>query len=294
MPMPRHRSSILAVALLCVSASTARAQVPTDTAHHFAVDPTKVTPSEFVYELRVVRDSVPRVDSVKVDSVKIDTIIKTDTVYRPFTFYRLDTIPTADSASIPLGGRSVSVIDSKYLNVPAWLLLEMRTTSRGVATDSLILRRVDLHPLHWGATLSGSRLAAEFVGDTALFGATSGPTGRRSVVARVPAGTMISGAMLETYLRLLPLQPGWRDSTLALSVTLGSDLLLPATFGVVGEEQVTVPAGTFDCWIVDARAGTARTRYWIAKQDASVVRSLVPLPNDRRARLVTELLRVTH
>lgn len=298
--MPVRLSRLLAALLLVSGVRVAGAQVPTDTVptdtvpRNVVVNPMLLSPSRFVYQMRLVRDSVSRIDSVRVDSVQLDTIIKTDTIYRPLTVWHVDTVQTPDSTSMFVGERSVSVVDAMYQNAPSWLLLETRSTDRGYSADSLLVRRTDLHPLHWGATLSGSRLSAEFVGDTALFGATSGPTGRRSVVATVPAGTMVSAAMLETYLRLFSYWPGWRDSTLSLSVTLGSDLLLPTELSVIGEQAVTVPAGTFDCWVIDARAGRASTRYWISKQDPTVVLSIVPLPNDTRARLVTELTLASH
>jgi hypothetical protein len=98
-------------------------------------------------------------------------------------------------------------------------LLETRIGDGIPAADSLLAGIVDLHPIHWSSTLGGARLAAEFRGDT-VFGATSAPSGRRSMVAAVPSGTMISSAMLETVLRLLPLTTGWEDSTGTLSTRL--------------------------------------------------------------------------
>lgn len=323
--MPARVSLLVAAAVIVTSAAAGSAQVPTDTTHHLPVNAMLLTPGQFVYQMRVVRDSirVPKPDSsalrdtlarrdssARRDSIakpvaaakpavarrdttaKRDTTVRRDSTQRPDTVVHRDSIWVHDSLSVPIGGRTISAGQATYQGSPAWLLLETRTTERGLATDSLLVRREDLRPLHWGATLGPARLSAEFVSDTALFGATSGPTGRRSVVAAVPQGALISGAMLETMLRLLPLQPGWRDSTVAVSVTLGSNLLLPTTLSVVRQESVSVPAGTFDCWVVDARAAGAETFYWVSRQNPVVVRSIQALPNMGGARLVTELMRV--
>src|SRR3954464_12632457 len=87
-----------------------------------------------------------------------------------------------------LGTRTVSVSQTNYAGSPAWLLLETRSGDGIPAADSLIAGFVDLHPIHWSSTLGGARLAAEFRGDT-VYGATSAPSGRRSMVATVPNGT---------------------------------------------------------------------------------------------------------
>lgn len=293
----------VAAAALLVSAGAARAQVPVDTTHHLQVNAMLLTPGQFVYQLRLVRDSirVPKPDTTPLvppvlfaprDTAARDTTVRRDSTQRPDTLARPDSIWVHDSLSVPIGGRTVSAAEATYQGVPAWLLLETRTTERGLAADSLLVRRDDLHPLHWGATLGPARLSAEFVSDTALFGATSAPTGRRSVVTNVPAGALVSGAMLETMLRLLPLQAGWHDSTVSVSVTLGSDMLLPTTLSVVREDTVTVPGGTFDSWVVDARAAGAETLYWVSKQNPIVVRSIEALPSPDGGRLVTELTRV--
>jgi hypothetical protein len=171
-------------------------------------------------------------------------------------------------------------------------MLESRTGTGIAASDSLYADLSSLTPLHWSATLGSARLAAEFRGDTA-FGATSAPQNRRSMVAPVPAGTLVSGAMLETELRLLPLQSTWEDSASTLSVTLSGVTVLPTRLAVIGEDRVRVPAGTFDCWVVSFHAGVvARGLYWVTKSDPIVVRTTVDVPLLGGAQLVSTLTRI--
>jgi hypothetical protein len=189
-----------------------------------------------------------------------------------------------------LGSRTVTVARTTYNGSSAWLLLETRTTNGILSTDSLIADVSGLHPLHWSSTQGLARLAAEFRGDT-VFGATAAPPGRRSIVSVIPSGTMVSSAMLETALRLLPLQTAWEDSTTVLSLTLSNTSIVPTRLSVMGEDRVRVPAGTFDCWVVAVHADQARGLYWVSKTDAQVVRSALDVPSLGGAQLVSALTR---
>ena len=132
----------------------------------------------------------------------------------------------------------------------------------------------------------------EFRGDTA-FGATSIPGGRRSIVASVPSGSLINAAMLETVLRLLPLQTAWEDSAAVLTVSANGNALLPARLSVIGDDRVRVPAGTFDCWVVSVRAGDlTRGMYWVTKSDPMIVRSALDVPGLNGAQYVSALARL--
>jgi len=196
-----------------------------------------------------------------------------------------------NSTTTVLGSRTISATRTTYNAMPAWLLLETRSNDGIPSADSLITDVTGLRPLHWSSAQGLARLGAEFRGDTA-FGATAAPSGRRSIVAVVPSGTMISSAMLETALRLLPLQTAWEDSTTALSITLGNTSIVPVRLAVIGEDRIQVPAGTFDCWVVAVHADAARGLYWVTKRDPEVVRSALDVPTLGGAQLVSALSRV--
>ncbi len=197
-----------------------------------------------------------------------------------------------DAVSTNLGTRTFTVSQAMYGGLPTWLLVETRTDNGIPATDSLYAGLLALKPIHWVATLGTSRLAAEFRGDT-LYGATSAPAGGRSIVTAIPRGTFVSAAMLQTVLRLLPLQSNWEDSSHStLSVTPASDTVAPTRISVVGDESVQVPAGTFDCWVVAVHADAARGLYWVSKTDPMVVRSVLDVPSMNGAQLVSTLTTV--
>lgn len=195
-----------------------------------------------------------------------------------------------DASTTPLGSRTVSVTMTPYAGSPAWLLLETRIGDRIAATDSLVVDP-SLHPLHWNALLGQARLAAEFRGDSA-YGATTGPPGHRSVVMALPPRTIVSGAMLETMLRIAPIQIGWEDTVATLSVSLTGASVSPTRMYVVSEDKVRVPAGTFDCWVVAVQSEGSKGLYWVTKQDPIVVRSTLDVPALGGAQLVSALTRI--
>lgn len=209
---------------------------------------------------------------------------------RPGQFVYETTLERNSTTTI-LGSRTVTVARTTYNATPAWLLLETRSNDGIPSVDSLLTDVTGLHPLHWSSTQGLSRLGAEFRGDTA-FGATAAPSWRRSIIAVVPNGTMVSSAMLETALRLLPLQTGWEDSTTALSITLSNTAVVQTRLSVIGEDRVRVPAGTFDCWVVAVHADAARGLYWVTKQDPQIVRSVLDVPTLGGAQLVNALTHV--
>lgn len=196
-----------------------------------------------------------------------------------------------DAGTTILGTRTVSTSIASYAGTPAWLLLETRFGDGTPYTDSLFADLSGLRPMHWSAMLGASRLAAEFRGDT-VFGMTSAPAGRRSMIGAIPNGAIVSTAMLETVLRLLPLQIAYEDSATIVSVTLGSNASLPTRFAVIGEDRVRVPAGTFDCWVVSVRAEAGRSLYWVTKRDPIVVRAALDVPTMGGAQLIYALTRI--
>ncbi|HEY4216922.1 MAG TPA: hypothetical protein VGM67_07280 [Gemmatimonadaceae bacterium] len=191
-----------------------------------------------------------------------------------------------------IGTRTVTISPATYGGSPTWLLLENRTGNGIAASDSLYLDFTSLNPVHWSSTLGDARVAAEFRSDT-VFGGVTSPVGRRSMITRVPPGTLVNATELETVLRLAPLQTAWEDSTSMLSISLGDNTVLPTRMSVIGDDRVRVPAGTFDCWVVAVHADPARGLYWVTKENPMVVRSTVDVPTLGGAQLVNSLVSAT-
>jgi hypothetical protein len=212
------------------------------------------------------------------------------TTLRPGQFVYQTTLER-DASTTPLGFRTITVSQASYVGAPAWLLVEQHSGDGVPSEDSLFADVAALRPVHWSATMGQSHLALEFRSDSA-FGGTSSPAGRRSITLPVPPGAVVSGAMLETVLRLLPLAAAWEDSMPVLSVGVGSNSVLSTRVAVIGEDRVRVVAGTFDCWVVSVHAEQTKGLYWVTKSDPMVVRSTLDVPTMGGAQLVSALTRI--
>ena len=225
--------------------SAARAQTPPVTeqprdsapAHRLTLDATKVQPAQFTYRLTLARDTVITL----------------------------------------MGDQNVAISTQDYAGTPALLLARVGTEGVATVSDSLVVRRDDLRPLHWIASHGVARVAAEFTADS-IYGASSSPLGRLNIVLPNRPDLLVNSTAVDAVLASLPLAAAWRDSAEMVLVDAGGAALTPVSLAVEGEEHVTVPAGDFDCWIVSLETERASARLWVTKVGQVVVRSEQILP----------------
>lgn len=173
-----------------------------------------------------------------------------------------------DSGQV-IGERTVEMSATTYADAPAWLLVERRTGA--VAAAESLYVTPGMRPLRWSGSVGPAALAMVFARDS-VFGATSGPGGRQSVLAPVAPKTIISVAMLEALLPLLPLAPHFADSVAILSAGQASAATVAAELAVIGEEEGT------GHWIVALRAPAQTLILWVDKAHGRLIRSQQPLP----------------
>jgi hypothetical protein len=135
----------------------------------------------------------------------------------------------------------------------------------------------DLRPLHWSSVLGPARLGAEFVGDS-IYGAMTSPTGKQNIVAVGRPDLLVSAAMVEALLPLLPLTSTWTDSVGVLSVDLATTRIIAAELAAVGVEDLLVDSSsTRPTWVVTLRAGQLSVLYWVDRDTGAVLRVQQPL-----------------
>jgi hypothetical protein len=205
--------------------------------------------------------------------------------------YSYEVAVTRDGLTQPLGVQTISFADAVYAGTPSWLILEARDGGGIVGLDSVLASRDRLAPLHWGASMGKARLAAEFTRDT-LYGATSSPLGRRSLVGPAPRGVIASEGMLDGLLQLAPIEEGWTADATLLVADLTGTRLVAGRLVVEREEDVTVPAGTFSSWVVSLRTGNGDKWLWVSKDHRIVVKSSQMLAQLNGAVLERVLIRV--
>lgn len=82
-----------------------------------------------------------------------------------------------------------------------------------------------------------------------------------AVEIKLPAPPYFDNEQFVITLRALPLADGWTATLNDITTRIGSKAQIKLE--VTGKETVTVPAGTFECWVVSLAAGTSQ-RAWIA------------------------------
>ncbi len=243
----------------------------------------------------IAQAGVARMDSVvahtRPDASKLDPVVLT---------YIATLRQGADSAR-SLGERSVQLARTTYAGQEAWEIVETHGAGANASVDTLVTDYTTLTPLHWGATQqmpssgtlgAAARVSIEFRADS-MIGVISAPSGRRTIVAPMPGGALLTAGQTETALRALPIAAGWRDSISVVVTDVARTTVVPASLFVTGEEQLLTTAGTYDCWLVLLATETGQTRYWVAKADRVVVKTSQVLPESGDV-LQYALTRVSH
>lgn len=190
-----------------------------------------------------------------------------------------------DTLLIPLGVRTVTVSESMTGGIPDWLVAESRTGTAIATYDSLHLRRADLTPMRWTARNGVSQLAVSFTTDS-MFAALQDYQGRGSFAAGIPPGALITPAMVDRLLALVPLGAGYRSGASLVNIEATGPQAVPATITVEGEEQVMMGMQSVDCWLVVLRTPSTEKRYWVQKAPQRVVKT----ERMTTSGMVTELL----
>jgi hypothetical protein len=228
-------------AIASAGSQTVTAPVPLhvdSVTHRLTLDATRLQPGQFLYRLTLTRDTV----------------------------------------SSAIGDQRFIITSIDYAGTPALMLARDGGQGVSVASDSLVVRRDDLRPLHWNAAHGPARGAAEFTADS-IFGAMTSPLGKQNIVLQNRGDLLVNTMAVDEVLTALPLTSAWRDSASLLVIDAGGAAVTPASLAVEGEEHVSVPAGEFDCWIVSVEAERATERLWVTKQGQIVVRAEQPLPD---------------
>ncbi len=187
------------------------------------------------------------------------------------------TLHLPDGTTKPAGIRTVTLAPTLYAGGPAWALSERVDSVAGATTDSTLLARTDLLPLHWEGTRGPARLAAELARDT-VYAAASWPTGRRSIVSALGGPVLLTMGHVEQVASVLPLEANWRGTARLLVLDLAGARVLPVTFMVEGVETIETEAGRFECWVLTMYGDRIEDRLWIRRDQPMVVRHTTLVP----------------
>ncbi|MGH7637675.1 MAG: hypothetical protein ACREOK_08480 [Gemmatimonadaceae bacterium] len=175
-------------------------------------------------------------------------------------------------STVPVGSRTIRLDAATHAGKPAWLIVETRTGAVPAA-ESLYVGP-DFRPLQWSASLGTARLTLAFSRDS-MFGGTTGPAGRQTIIQAGGPSLIVSIAMLEALFPAMDWTPYRSDSVSVLVVDHVSSTVTPAELAVIGEDSVDGrPA-----WIVVLRAPARSVLFWVDQQTGTLLRvqQLLPL-----------------
>lgn len=172
---------------------------------------------------------------------------------------------------VSLGSRTVRLDSAVHAGRPTWLIVETRTGAVPAA-ESLHVDR-SMRPVQWAGSLGSARLTVAF-GRDSIFGGTTGPGGRQTIILSGGPSLVVSTAMLESVFPLLQWTPYRSDSVQVLVVDHVSSGVLPAELAVIGEDSVDARAA----WIAVLRAPARSVLFWIDQETGTLLRLQQPLP----------------
>ena len=167
--------------------------------------------------------------------------------------------------------RVLTVSPATVNGTNAWLVVDAQAGSPMQMYDSLYLSRDAMMPIRHRLHAGPNSVALDFGRDSAK-GTMTLPQGTGPVAAAYTPGTMVTGTMLEMYLRLLPLAPGYKGSLTIGALSPTGTQLAPVSVAVVGEESATVPAGTFASYVVTLTGQGSEQKVWVNKATREVVK----------------------
>lgn len=187
-------------------------------------------------------------------------------------------------------GRATGVVALQPDSV-AWRLVSRTDGTRDgrafTTLDSVYITRADLRLLSRVVVQTPYsrydeiRIAQQFrndsiVGHMNAKGADASPEGR-PIARRLPPSAipMTADALAPVLFATVDLHPSWRGAmSLAGWGVIDSDVQTPVAMQVDGDEVVSVPAGTFECWRLTARYAGPTLRWWVRKSDGLAVKSV--------------------
>lgn len=175
-----------------------------------------------------------------------------------------------------------ALAEATYEGLPAWRSVTVRNLQYGhVKFDTAYVTKSNLMPLYQilhGRPGEGAGrqvfISRSFASGGVVEKATLADGRDVDTAFALPTSDspqLVDVEHLMLLLRLVPLSSSWSGSVPFVRWLAVPRPLVPVGLRVVGEETVTLPIGTYDCWILDLRGQLTET-WWVDKQNRWVVK----------------------
>ncbi len=153
----------------------------------------------------------------------------------------------------------------------AWLAIQTTRLPAGSAVDTTWLDATTLRPVARHAHQGAATITLDF-GDAGVTGSID--AGARQMKVDVKSDEPLYGDdfALELAIGAMPLEPGYATTVHQLDVMRGATT--PVRVAVTGTEEVTVPGGTFDAWVVTTTPENGATStFWMDRASHRAVKA---------------------
>jgi hypothetical protein len=176
--------------------------------------------------------------------------------------------------------RTIVIAAGTFEGQPVWVV-----SSSVKMLDTVLVDRATLRPLRYVRPMLHTRLVQRYSRDSVdeVLYLSPPPKERErtlrgaAVLPDLGVSPMVvswSPHSLEVLVQALPLGRSWRGSVYSANwVTMATRFPTFTTLDlrVTGTERVTVPAGTFDCWRLEAREADDKSVLWVSQDQGWLV-----------------------
>ncbi|HEX9829189.1 MAG TPA: alpha/beta fold hydrolase [Bacteroidota bacterium] len=208
-------------------------------------------------------------------AVSVMTAFK-GSMLKPYTAKYSTKVSTMGQELTVSSTRTVSEAQSGGKNV--WRIIDVGSSPMGNAIDTLELDAATLLPVRRAGQQGMATMWFTFKSDGVEGKIVAGPQ-EMPINAKLAGPVLSDGAGIEIPLSTLPLAEGYTGTYEAFDMMQAKSKKM--SLKVVGSENVTVPAGTFDTFKVEitpADGEAGGSTLWISKDSRRTVKSEVQLP----------------
>lgn len=174
-----------------------------------------------------------------------------------------------DGTERPISRLTRSVRPTVVDGTTAWIIVQRYESDRGVNVDSSLVRRSDLAPLRYAASVSGEIQRFEFQG-ARVTGTVQPPDSAVRAVSHELRGPFFNAVVDSEVILSLPLAAGF-EARIASYNPPWPPPPGPTVVRVTGTEWVATAGGNVEAWMVAYDGGGAPTRLWISKDEPRIL-----------------------
>ncbi|MEM6842519.1 MAG: S9 family peptidase [Bacteroidota bacterium] len=170
-----------------------------------------------------------------------------------------------------------------------WVMVESAQTPMGTATDSTVVQKQTLQPLNRRVNQGPMKMSLTYSADS-VTGEMNANGQKIAIDHAVEQALFADGAGASQIIAKLPLKEDYQ--TTYQNLDLQSNQMKTMVLEVIGEEEVTVPAGTFKTYRVEvkpANGDAGQTEIWVDQASQKAVKSKAVIPAMSGAVMTTEL-----